>query len=243
MTRLRDQVTLKNVLLSEIKVPETPPDEILQESLFEEQQKKPVELRPIDDPVYKYEIIDGRRRFLSLLNLEAQTVLAEIWFDVDDTEFHKRALIGNSGKPNPIDEADHMLALKCQGYTQESIGKLTGYSPGRISTTIKIAEKLHPNLKVLARQGKMNISACVEATKLPYEEQEQLNGNLSYKTIFEKVREWQSSQLSLFDDEEKINIQGLFLSFDQMEKLSQGKEIEIEWNEYKGVLALILKGE
>lgn len=232
--RLRDK--LKNLPINRIKTDIVPDDQVLQLSLVEVSQKYPVKVRPITHPDFDYEIVNGRQR-LDALSKTGVTHVEAIVEVMDDTELHLQALIGNANKPNEIDEAYHIIRLEEAGYTGEQIAKMTRYSQATITQRKKLVEKLHLEGQMKLRTGDLKVSAALEATKLPLEMQQELfthNGKVSYKEVFEKVREWESEAL-LFDVEPAQNDikPGLFLSAEQVEKLLNDQEIEVEYEGLK----------
>lgn len=233
--RLRDKVQLKIVPIDRIKTDLVPLNRSLQLSLIETEQKDPIKLRLLhDNPDYDYEVVDGRRRLKALIDSGMSTVLAYVVTEMDDTELALQALIGNSGTPNELDEAKHIIALEQVGHSGQEIAKMTGYSPSTISQRKKLIEKLHPVAQLKLQSGDIKVSTALEATKLPLEEQEEIfsNGHSpSYKEVFEKVRVWQSDQLS-FDLETKSETKpGLFLTREQVESLLSGQSISVQWME------------
>lgn len=241
MARLRDRMQLKNILVSEIKTDQAPLNKSMQMSLMEAEQKDPIKVRIIEDSIFKYEIVDGRRRLRSLIESGMTTVLAFVVTEMDDRELALQALIGNSGTPNEYDEAKHILALESAGYTGLQISKMTGYSNATISQRKKLVEKLHPLGQAKLQAGEIKVSTALTATKLPLDEQEALfsNGHTpSYKDVFETVRQWESDQL-VFDLETKIDVKpGLFLTSEQVERLLAGEIFDVTW---EGILFAIGK--
>ncbi len=232
--RLRDKIKLANIPVDKIKHDIASLNKSLQLSLLTSEQKDPVKVRVLsNNPNYDYEIVDGRRRLKALLDSGVTFVLAYVVNEMDDTELALQALIGNSGTPNELDEAKHIIALEQAGKTGQEISKMTGYSPATISQRKKLVEKLHPNGQAKLQAGDIKVSTALEATKLPLTEQEELftNGaNPSYKDVFQKVREWEASLLLDFDLETKSDTKpGLFLTAEQVEALLAGQFLELEY--------------
>jgi len=237
MSRLRDEMKLKRVKISDVDIETSPLEKLTQASLLEIGQKDPIKLSLNKNGRYK--IIYGRRRLTALIANDQNTVLAIIVENIDDTELAIQALVENSGKPNPIDEARHLITLQAAGHTLEQIGKMVGYSTASISQRSKLAEKLHPNLQDLCAKGNIKISGAIEITKLPKEEQNKFvdrinNGEKpTNKMISETVRLWQTNQIGLFEDDifEANNIKpGLFLNSEQVERLLNNESIMVEYN-------------
>lgn len=236
--RLRDK--LKNIPIARILTDAVPDDKSLQESLLEARQKFPIKVRPITHPDYDYEIVNGRQRIDALVKTGALYVEA-IVEEMDDTELHIQALIGNANKANEIDEARHIIKLEEMGYTGDQIAKLTRYSQATISQRKKLVEKLHVTAQEKLQRGNIKVSTALEATKLPLEVQFEIfdNGhNPSYKEVYEKVRDWQADQL-VFDLESKTDVKpGLFLTSDQVEQLLEGQLIGVDWMDESFMLVI-----
>lgn len=235
MPRLRDIIQLKNIKIEEIKTDMVPLVLTLKESLLEIEQKDPIKVREYVNGTYQYEIVDGRRRLKALYDSGETNVLALVIKNMDDTELSINALVGNSGQPNPMDEAYHMANLKEQGYTGEQIAKVSGYSQSRISLTLKLLS-LIPELQLLLSKGEMKFSAGYEAAKLPKDKQlillEKFNNGQAptHKFIFEEVRNYQAEKVSLFNLNNNIEVKpGLFLNSDEVEGLLNGETIIIDW--------------
>ncbi len=233
MARLRDKVQLKNIPIAKIKTDLAPINQSLQISLLEIEQKDPIKVRVISSPNFDYEIVDGRRRLKVLTDSGFTTVLAYVVTEMDDTELALQALVGNSGTPNELDEAKHIIALEQAGYTGQEIAKKTGYSSATISQRKKLVEKLHPSGQLKLQSGDIKVSTALEATKLPLTEQENIfsNGHKpSYKEVFEYVRAWESKHLE-FDIEPENEVKpGLFLTSEQVLKLFNGQVLDLEYD-------------
>lgn len=230
--RLRDRIQLKNILVNRIKTDLAPLNKSLQLSIMEVEQKDPVKVRVINHPDFDYEIVDGRRRLKALIDSGLTTVLAYVVSEMDDTELAVQALVGNSGTPNELDEARHIIALEQAGKTGQEISKMTGYSPATISQRKKLVEKLCLSAQNKLQAGEIKVSTALAATKLPLEEQEEIFGNghnPSYKEVFEHVRQWQASQME-FDIEVETEVKpGLFLTSEQVELLLSGQSANVQW--------------
>lgn len=229
--RLRDKVQLKNIPINKIKTDAVPPDKELQISLLEAEQKYPIKVRPIDNPDYDYEVVNGRQR-IDALSKTGQTHVQALVESMGDQEYHIQALIGNAGRPNEVDEGRHIIELEQMGFTGEQISKLTRYSASTVSQRKRLWEKLHPDLRRKVQEGKMKASAALEATKLPLSVQVDLlsNGNrVTYTEVFEEVRKWQAQELDLLGDFENDVKPGLFLASEQVEALLVGETLEVTW--------------
>lgn len=227
--RLRDK--LKNIPIDRIKTDIVPDDKSLQESLLETSQKYPIKVRPIINPDFDYEIVNGRQRIDAMIKTGGKFIEA-IVEPMDDAELHLQALIGNANKPNEIDEARHIIKLEEMGYTGQEIARLVRYSSTTISQRKRLVEKLHPLGQDKLQRGDIKPSTALVATKLPLEEQEEIFGNghnPSYKEVFEHVRHWQSSQME-FDIEVQSEVKpGLFLTSEQVELLLSGQLVGVDW--------------
>lgn len=236
MTRLRDVMQLRNIQIAEIKTDEVPLNLTLKESLFEIDQKDPIKVRKYENGIFKYEIVDGRRRLKALAESGQTQVLALVVNEMDDTELSIQALVANSGQPNPMDEARHMAKLREQGYDGKQIAKTSGYSQGRVSQTLKLVDCLIPELQELVSLGEMKISAAYETAKLPKDRQNDILNDIkngqkpTFRFVFEKVRDWQAQELDMFDVEEDELEPGLFLSSEQLHELIDGKILNLTWN-------------
>lgn len=244
MPRLRDQYKLKIIQISEIvgsNIRQAPIEESKQISLLETDQKKPIEVRVVEGG---YQIIDGRRRVEAIKANGGTEVLAFVVNDVDDREFHTRALIGNSGTANEYDEACHILALEEMGYKGEEIAKLTGYSPATISTRKKLVQRLHPQFQEQLKVGDLKVSVALELTKMPLSRQEQLleEGTLNFKKVTAKVREYDSDsvvQMNIPGFEDLEYETGLFLSADQISKLKRGESVVVNYQDSNLTLKVV----
>ncbi|RJR12462.1 ParB/RepB/Spo0J family partition protein [Candidatus Parcubacteria bacterium] len=229
------QPKLKKIPITKIKFEKWGFEPSLQESLFETEQKDPIKVRKIEDVEFDYEVVYGRRRLNALMQGGQHTVLALVVDDMDDVELALNALIENSGTPNELDEGRHILYLMSQGISGKEIAKKIGYSPATISQRVRLVEKTHPQIQEKVQTGEIKVSAALEASKLSFVDQERLLNNgekLTFKYVFEKVREWQANQLDLFDSEPHGQVKpGLFLSSQEVEALLSGEIIQVFWTD------------
>lgn len=246
MPRLRETMQLKKVPISEIEPIIAPVEKLKQISLFEVGQRDPVKLAQLSEGTYKYRVIDGRRRIAALFASEEQYVLALVKGIRDNKEAALEALISNSGTPNEYDEAIHIALLQNQyGMKNKEIARVTGYSESTISQRIKLLIDLHTKLQYMLQCGDINVSTAQEACRIPIEVQRERILSLekiTYKAVFEIVREWQGEQIQddiLFDlPEPNITNQGLYLSDNEIDNLMAGECVQIEYN---GTNILIIK--
>lgn len=126
-----EEMLLTDVEIAKIKpeVAPLPQEKSLKKSLIVDEgseQVQPVMLRHSTEDGYDFEIIDGRRRVETLRQENVSHVRAIIVANADDKMLHVAALIGNSGRPNPADEAEHMQYLRDkEGMTIKEIAELT----------------------------------------------------------------------------------------------------------------------
>ena len=227
---------LKWIRVCNIKPPEVPKSQrAMQKSLIEVGHVEPIKVRMITDPSYTYEIVYGRRRFMALKAIEGMTEIRCLVVDeMSDERLSIEALVENSGTPNPMDEACHMADLQVQGYTLEQIGRISGYSAGRISSTIKLLN-LHDDVQEKVRKGQIGISAAQRLANLPKDVQLKVmsdNDKVTVKVANDAVSSYQSESLNLnlFNDEDfQSPSPGLYLTYEDMEELVSGP-IEKEWN-------------
>lgn len=232
---------LKTVNISDIKDVEAPQSKTQQLSLIERGQDNPIRLRPVKDG---YEVIDGRRRLADMIGLGYDEVIA-IVAETTNEESNWLALTLNSGTPNELDEAEHIMALLALGYTQKIVAEKINYSQATISQRVRLCEKLCDELKEKLRIGEITYSTAIVATKLPLDEQRILasEDKITNTLVTETLRDWDSQELGL-DQLELPDVlpdtsPGLFLSPGEMKSVVAGDEIEVKWN---GKL-LILKGK
>lgn len=248
MTRLRDRMQLKNLPLEYIVMEEAPVDDDLIESISETEQYDPIKVTLCyGSEGERYKIIGGKRRYLAAKELGEKTILALIIQDVDEEEFVVRTLVDNSGRPNPMDEAQQMMKLKDKGWDNKRIAQVCRYEVHRIDRTLKLLE-LIPELQELVKRGEkkrqdglkpgISFSTGYQLAKLPDHEQECVfveweNGiRITEILAYNKVREWQGSQMqNIFEEEiENETLPGLFIPGELAVKLIGNEVIEVEYN-------------
>lgn len=253
MTRLREEIQLKNIPLEQILEEEAPVDEDLIESIEESRQYDPIKVTPVGPDQYR--IIGGKRRYLAAKELAKKTITALIIQDVNDEEFVVRTLVDNSGRPNPMDEAQQMQKLRDLGWDNKRIAHVCRYEPSRVERTLKLL-RLTSEWQELVKRGEkkrtdglkpgISFSTGYQIAKLPEEEQWAVYAEWeSGKKITEPyawqcVRKWQASQIQdIFEEElENDTSPGLFIEGDLVLKLIGGEVIEVN---YQGIILSICK--
>lgn len=245
MTRLREEMQLKNLSLDLIIMEEAPVDDDLVESISQTKQMDPIKVTPCHSSTgILYKIIGGKRRYLAAKELGEKTILALIIQDVDDEEFVVRTLVDNSGRPNPMDEAQQMQKLKDKGWDNKRIAHVCRYEVHRIDRTLKLLE-LIPELQELVKRGEkkrvdglkpgISFSTGYQLAKLPEDEQLEMYNSwvdgvrITEIMAYNKVREFQSSKMeSLFEEDiENDTLPGLFIEGELILKLIGGETIEV----------------
>ncbi len=219
---------LETVQISQINLPNAPKSKIRQQSLLQSGQVEPIRLSPDGD---KYNVIDGRRRLIDLIETGATEVLALVE-EVAELDAHWLALTLNGGTPNEMDEADHILYLAGEGYTQKQIAERIGYSQGTVSQRLRLAERLTDEVKAKVRNGEVKPTTAQVLTKLPRDKQQEwLNGDKTPKSAVETLRSWQSQNIEIEGMELPEVKPGLFLTAETMQQLKDGQDVSIVWDE------------
>lgn len=248
--RLREKYQLKNIELEKIIKETAPVDEELIVSLSETEQYEPIKvtLKPDTD---MYMLIDGRRRVEAAELLGWTQITAIIINDVSPEELHLRALVANAGKPNPMDECDHMLYLQEQGWSREKIASYCRYEKTKVDWILHL-QKLIPQMKALVRMGTkkragtdkvgLPYTTGYEISRLPHDQQEILykqweeGQKLSQPYVLQFIRAYQASLVGDLGgdggtDKEKVK-PGLFIKSDQLAEVIAGTPLVIT---YEGV--------
>jgi ParB/RepB/Spo0J family partition protein len=206
-------------------------EKTIQLSLMEVGQKDPIKVRPTKND--RYQLVDGRRRFLELRASGQESILALVE-EMSDKEAHIQALVLNSGTPNVMGEATHIAYLMGTGLTQDEISRMCSWSGSKVSSRLKLLD-LIPALQSELERGLMNVSAANALRKLPVEWQEKVldEKKITSKLAHELLREYQSRQMGLFEMEDEtpdVGVRpGLFLTADQVDLLQQGEQVEVEY--------------
>lgn len=258
--RLREKMALKNIEVSLIIKEEAPLDEELVESMNEVQQLEPIKVTPmLVEGVEMYRVIDGRRRYLSALELEQKTITAIIIQDVDEEELHTRALVANSGKTNAMDECIHMLKLQEMGWSREKIAQACRYEKTKVDWILHL-QKLIPEMQALVRKGPrkrpdgsnpgLPYTTGYEISRLPHDQQMILykqweeGQKLTQPYVLKFIRDYQASLIVLTDDDQQKQqekkLPNLFVEGEQLQAVLEGGALNIEWN---GVRLTITQGD
>lgn len=166
------EMQLLEVPIDQIKCREAAPSEELSISLLERGQRDPINVRPIKEGPYRFEIASGNRRFWSLVGQGAETVWVCI-IEATDVEFALDALTLNSGTPNFLDEAEQIVTLMEEyGVTKEAIAKSSGMAISTVDFRIRLITRLHSGFQEMMRGGSITYSAALQLLKLPLPRQE-----------------------------------------------------------------------
>ena len=163
---------LIEVQLSDINIPTAPPSELQQESLILQGQLQPIYLREVDpeeNDGFKYDVVDGRRRLVDLIATGKRSVMAFVYKkdSVSNSDLHLQALTLNSGKPNYMDEADHVAYLvEIEEYEVGELAAATNLSESTILNRLDLSKKLHPLYQECLRSGLIKVSSAYELVKI-----------------------------------------------------------------------------
>lgn len=192
-------MNLKTVAISKIVVEVAPSNKLQQTSLIETDGN----IQPIRLGYNKendtYWLIDGRRRLVDLIELGKTEVSAIVDENTSRDEGHLQALILNSGKPNQMDESDHIQHLLDAGLTVKQISSKANVQQQIVYSRIKL-QNLLPEIKELLRSGKINYSAAKVISSMTLEKQIELLQKvekLSYKNVSKFLSDTQSEFLEL----------------------------------------------
>ncbi len=168
-----DDCRIEEIKISRIKPEPTPlkQEKLLKQSLFndddEPEQWEEIKLREIDHPDYDFQYINGRRRGETLRSQDVKTVRAIIVNNVDDKDLHIGALIGNSGRPNPGDEANHIWYLHHDlGMEIKDIAKKINYKRQRVELYVRLKKNLSPTAFDMLLDGTINFSTACELARM-----------------------------------------------------------------------------
>ncbi len=261
----------QKVSISEILVETAPESELQQESLGLQGQIEPirlVEIDPQENDGFLFRVIDGRRRLVDIIKLGKLTVEALVYAQdsLGEEDIRVQALTLNSGKPNFMDEADHVsyLITEC-GYTVEDIAVAVNTSQSTILNRLDLKSKLYTPFQENLRSGTIRVSAAYELVKISKVEQKGIfdSGEKGVKKItgrVKKLRDAKNKPLSIFlnvsdetivphsEDgqiEGGVGGPGLFLSWEEMLSLiaTQQGTIKYQDKQYTIFLTEITKTE
>ena len=200
----------REVEIAKIFIMEAPTSTLQQESLNLQGQLQPIRLvvvPPSDNAGYGYQIVDGRRRLVDLKAIGQTTVEALVYDEgsLSDEELHIQALTLNSGRPNFMDEADHVYFLMTEcGYTVEHISTATNLSNSTILNRLDLRNKLLPEYQECLRSGEVKVSAAYELVKLDKTEQKVLfdsdvKGVKKVTTMVKELRDAKNKPINIDD--------------------------------------------
>ncbi len=168
----------KLVSVEEIKARPAPESESLADSIGLVGQRDPINVRPIKENGYLYEIASGNRRYWSLV-AQGQEEVWVVILDADDMQFCLDALVLNSGTPNFMDESDQIRVLiEEYGYTKEEVSRTVGLSLSTVQSRVDLYEKLIEEFRGQVRLGHIKYSATIDLVKLPKHRQELFWGRM-----------------------------------------------------------------
>lgn len=160
--------------------------------------------------------------------------------NVSDTELAWGALQANSGTANHADEAKHIAQLHYdkkipQKEISKKLGK--GFSIATVCSRLKLFDKLEMVIFEMLREGMISPTTAYECTRLSKSDQIKLlesldaDQKLTPQIVKEFYREIQSNQMSLFSEEQELelDISGLFVPGELAQKLFDGIVIEINF--------------
>jgi hypothetical protein len=187
-------IELKQVEISLIDIEDAPTNKFQQRSLIETGGNiEPVRLGKLED---RYWVINGRRRLTDLIVNGQTFVLAIVDDDIDNVVGHLQALILNSGKPNQMDESNHIQSLLDSGdYDIKQISKICNMQLQIVYSRLRLQKLIQP-FKDLLQKGEINYSAGIVITKLSIEHQQELlesGVKFTYKNVSKFLSEKQSN--------------------------------------------------
>jgi len=166
-------MNLELVDVRRIKSRPAPDSSGLEESLGMVGQRDPINVRPLTENGFDYEIVSGNRRFHSLVQQNAEKVWVVI-LEVDNMEFALDGLILNSGTPNFMDEADHIKELiERHSHSKTEIAQTVGWSLSTVQQRVDLYEKLIDKFQEKLRWGEITYSATINLVKLPKHRQKE----------------------------------------------------------------------
>jgi hypothetical protein len=260
MPRLRDEYKVANICVGDIK-PEIVPlsqEKNLKNALFNtdgerEEQVEEIKVFEIDDPVYKYQYQNGRRRGETIRTEEGDKgiIRAIIVPFVDTKTTHIRALIANAGTSNYPGESCHCAYLRdTEHMSAQEISTITGMTLNVIRDRLLVYDNLIPEVFELFNEGVINFSAAWVLTKLNSKQQkdilklyEQDKIKLTQKEIWKYKKSLDEVDLNtLFETftNDEVNTEsekgqtftvGIVLTPKQMEDILEGNSIMVT---YKG---------
>lgn len=161
---------LEEVPTDKINVEDAPLSDDLVVSLIEQGQREVVKLR-YDDTTGRYDIVNGRRRVLGIMQ-SSQNPNPTVWAIVldksalNDEALQWDALIGNAGTPNYMGEALHMDELRNQyGYTTKQIASGTGLSISTVENRLNLMNLIEPYQSLMLR-GELKMTAAMQLVRI-----------------------------------------------------------------------------
>ncbi len=170
-------------------------------------QKQPIQVKIVeDDPNYKYELVDGERRWRAAKKAGLKEMAALLVEVKDEKEQFLNAVVANYGNKEPFDiEAAFALGKikKDFGYSHQKIAKIISKPLSWVNTRLRLL-KLYPEVlellnPTLAEKDRLALSIALELTYVTDEnEQKELAGiiirrrhkiNKAKRLIWEKLNE------------------------------------------------------
>lgn len=145
----------------------------------------------VSDEGGRFRLIAGRRRVLSSIELDRETIPAII----QPKGYDWAGMISDHAlrKDNPAAELRAIEALLAQMHSESDIARMTGMSVGTIRARLRLAS-LNADLRAAFDEGSISVSAAEAALKLSAEAQQELaaefeeTGLLTVKSIKDRRR-------------------------------------------------------
>jgi len=145
--------------------------ETLAQSIDQHGLIQPIAVKESKEKKGYYRIIAGRRRYEAVKSLKWKNIDATVYDDKADEAAIALAENVNRDEMHPLDEAETFKLQIDEGKTVEEIAKYYARSVSGINHRIRLT-KLIDGIKMMFRDGKINISGAALIASLPAEDQE-----------------------------------------------------------------------
>lgn len=158
---------------------------------------QPLAVRPADSQTDRYEVIDGRRRFLALQSLvrskrmSKSDAVAVVVRNEDDAEALETSLIANTVRlpMHPVDQHEVFVRLQVQGRSEAEIAERFGLAPRTVRQRLALGSIAEPIRKAW-RDGKITEKIAQAFTASPNHEVQEAVWNKHRKAGLH-ISEWQ----------------------------------------------------
>jgi ParB/RepB/Spo0J family partition protein len=230
--------------------------ETLAQSIDQHGLIQPIAVKEDKEKKGHYRIIAGRRRFEAVKSLKWKNIEATVYDDKADEAAIALAENVNREEMHPLDEAETFRLQIEAGKTVDEVAKYYARSVSAINHRIRLT-KLIDGIKMMFRDGKVNLSGAALIASLPSEDQEKFLKKYENKLVNQYditgfMRSVQKNTLEYVADKkcEKCKnrthntLPGLFEGFDSLEDVCfDGDCYAKKWQDFIGGFIANIEGD